>query len=91
MSAPLDHNSSSTDPYVVIGNPIAHSRSPSIHQQFAALTCQAMRYERCLSPIDAFAATVQDLHAQGVRGANVTCPLNSRRPSWPLGETPESR
>ncbi|MDH5856357.1 shikimate dehydrogenase [Lampropedia aestuarii] len=75
MSAPLDHTSPSTDQYVVIGNPIAHSRSPSIHQQFAALTSQSMAYERCLSPLEAFEATLHQLRLQGIRGANVTVPF----------------
>ncbi|WP_211460736.1 shikimate dehydrogenase [Collimonas silvisoli] len=61
--------------YVVIGNPIAHSKSPDIHARFAAETAQDMRYARLLAPLDAFAATVQEFVAQGGRGANVTVPF----------------
>lgn len=75
MSEPFDFSASSTDTYVVIGNPIAHSRSPSIHQQFAALTAQQIRYERCLSPLDGFEKTLHQLRDMGVRGANVTVPF----------------
>jgi shikimate dehydrogenase len=64
-----------TDKYCVIGNPIAHSKSPEIHAAYAAATGQDIAYERCLSPVDDFAGTVQRLVAQGYRGANVTVPF----------------
>ncbi|HPU52401.1 MAG TPA: shikimate dehydrogenase [Burkholderiaceae bacterium] len=48
-----------TDRYAVIGNPIAHSRSPFIHERFAAQTGQDLVYERLLAPLDRFEATVQ--------------------------------
>lgn len=65
----------STDRYCVIGNPIAHSKSPEIHAAFAAAAGQAMSYERCLAPLDGFTATVRRLVAEGYRGANVTVPF----------------
>ena len=64
-----------TDQYCVIGNPIAHSKSPEIHPRYAAQTGQDLVYERCLAPLDGFAATVQRLVAEGYRGANVTLPF----------------
>jgi len=64
-----------TDKYCVIGNPIAHSKSPEIHPIFARQTGQDLVYERCLAPLDAFAATVQRLVAEGYKGANVTLPF----------------
>ncbi|THT96457.1 shikimate dehydrogenase [Lampropedia puyangensis] len=75
MSVQSDHSLASPDRYVVIGNPIAHSRSPAIHQQFATLTGQRLDYGLCLSPVDAFATTLQQLRAQGIQGANVTVPF----------------
>jgi shikimate dehydrogenase len=63
------------DRYVVIGNPVAHSRSPQIHALFAAQTQQALCYERLCSPLDAFAATVAEFAADGGRGCNVTVPF----------------
>ena len=63
------------DRYAVIGNPIAHSKSPLIHQAFAAQTAQDVDYERVLSPLDQFAETVANLRLAGFRGANVTVPF----------------
>ncbi|MFP5392185.1 MAG: shikimate dehydrogenase [Gammaproteobacteria bacterium] len=63
------------DRYCVIGNPIAHSRSPDIHAAFARQTRHQLVYERCLAPLDGFEATVRELIAQGYRGANVTVPF----------------
>ncbi|MES2901727.1 MAG: shikimate dehydrogenase [Pseudomonadota bacterium] len=64
-----------SDRYCVIGNPIAHSRSPDIHAAFAAQTGQQLSYERCLAPLDAFGAMLGSLIEQGYRGANVTVPF----------------
>jgi len=61
--------------YCVIGNPIGHSKSPAIHAAFARQTGQAIDYQRCLAPLDAFGATLQQLIADGYRGANVTVPF----------------
>lgn len=61
--------------YAVIGNPIAHSKSPLIHAQFAEQFGIALRYERVLAPIDGFATTVDALCAQDLRGCNVTVPF----------------
>ena len=63
------------DHYVVIGNPIEHSKSPAIHTQFALQTQQALRYERLLVALDGFDAAIKNLVASGVRGANVTLPF----------------
>jgi shikimate dehydrogenase len=63
--------------YAVIGNPIAHSRSPAIHAQFAAQTDQDMVYDRLLAPLDAFVATVAAFRAEGGRGLNVTLPFKT--------------
>ncbi len=65
----------SFDRYVVIGNPIAHSKSPQIHAMFAAQTGQSIQYERLAAPLDGFADTVRTLITEGVRGANVTVPF----------------
>ena len=61
--------------FAVIGNPIAHSKSPLIHAQFAEQFGISLRYERILAPTDGFAATVDALRAQDLRGCNVTVPF----------------
>ncbi len=63
------------DRYVVIGNPIAHSKSPQIHARFAEQTSQSLQYDRLLAPLDAFDQTVKSFIAAGGRGANVTVPF----------------
>jgi shikimate dehydrogenase len=64
-----------TDKYAVIGNPIAHSKSPMIHAAFAEQTNQEISYEKILAPLDDFGAKVRELIAQGYKGANVTVPF----------------
>lgn len=63
------------DRYAVIGNPVAHSKSPFIHEAFARATGQRMRYERLLAPLDGFAATVQAFADADGLGLNVTIPF----------------
>jgi shikimate dehydrogenase len=63
------------DHYFVLGNPIAHSKSPQIHARFAELTGQAMDYQPWLTPLDGFAATLAQLVQGGARGCNVTVPF----------------
>ena len=63
------------DRYVVIGNPIAHSKSPQIHARFAEQTAQSIQYERLLAPLDAFDQTLKSFITSGGRGANVTVPF----------------
>jgi shikimate dehydrogenase len=63
------------DHYCVLGNPVAHSKSPAIHARFAELTGQALDYSRQLAPLDGFAATLRGWIASGGRGCNVTVPF----------------
>ncbi|MBA3696725.1 MAG: shikimate dehydrogenase [Methylotenera sp.] len=63
------------DRYAVIGNPIAHSKSPIIHEAFARNTGQSLEYIKVLAPLDAFVDTVQSMIAEGFKGANVTVPF----------------
>lgn len=69
----------------VVGNPIEHSRSPLIHQQFAEQTGVKLRYDRILSPLDGFARTVDDFFSAGGRGLNVTVPFKLE--AWELART----
>ncbi len=64
-----------TDRYAVVGNPIAHSKSPQIHAEFARQTGQDMVYERLLAPLDGFAKTIESFRSQGGKGVNITVPF----------------
>ena len=59
----------------VIGNPVAHSRSPQIHARFAAAAGLAVDYTRLLAPLDGFVATLRAFAGSGARGCNVTVPF----------------
>jgi shikimate dehydrogenase len=59
----------------VLGWPVAHSRSPAIHNAaLAALGMDGWRYQRLPVPPALFAQTVGALHQGGFLGANVTIP-----------------
>ena len=64
-----------TDKYAVIGNPIAHSKSPLVHRMFAEQTGQDICYEAILAPLDGFTAKVKQLLKEGYKGCNVTVPF----------------
>ncbi|MDD5383521.1 MAG: shikimate dehydrogenase [Gallionella sp.] len=64
-----------TDRYAVLGNPIAHSKSPLIHSMFAKQTGEDIGYEAILAPLDGFAATIERLRKEGYKGCNVTVPF----------------
>ena len=63
------------DHYCVLGNPVAHSKSPAIHARFAELTGQSISYSRQLAPLDGFTDTLRGWIATGARGCNVTVPF----------------
>jgi len=79
------------DRYAVIGNPIAHSKSPLIHDRFAAQTGQNMRYEAIAAPLDGFAATIQRLRDEGYKGCNVTVPFKFEAYALATELTPRAR
>ncbi|MBB1600280.1 shikimate dehydrogenase [Variovorax sp. UMC13] len=66
------------DLYCVMGNPVAHSRSPWIHARFAELTGQTLAYGRRQIALDGFADGLVAFRADPegtARGCNVTVPF----------------
>ncbi len=71
-----------TDKYAVIGNPVAHSKSPLIHPEFARQTGQDISYVAILAPRHGFQAAVLAFRDVGGRGVNVTLPF--KHEAWDL-------
>lgn len=63
------------DKYVVVGNPVLHSKSPRIHAAFARATGEDLVYEHLLAPLGGFVASVEAFAREGGRGLNVTVPF----------------
>ena len=64
-----------TSRYGVVGNPVAHSRSPEIHAAFAAQFDAAIRYDKFRVEAEDFNQFVQNFAAGGGAGLNVTVPF----------------
>ena len=66
-----------TQHFIVIGNPIAHSKSPEIHTQFTAQAGIEISYQRQYCPDDtaSFTAVIEAFFQGGGVGANVTVPF----------------
>ena len=73
-----------SDRYAVIGNPIEHSKSPSIHAAFARQTGEDIQYGRLLGDLDRFGVNVRDFFTTGGRGLNVTLPFKEQ--AWDLSD-----
>ncbi len=67
-----------TDRYAVIGNPIAHSKSPLIHTEFARQTGQDISYTSILATREGFVSAVGDFIGQRGKGMNVTVPFKEQ-------------
>jgi len=75
--------------FAVVGHPVAHSKSPRIHDAFARQFGITLTYEAVdLDPI-AFEQGVRHLQAGGVIGVNVTIPF--KQAAYRLAETLSDR
>jgi shikimate dehydrogenase len=73
------------DQYAVIGNPIAHSKSPFIHDLYAQQTEQNMQYTALRFELDDFKKQLLAFFANGGLGANVTVPF--KEDAWAACDT----
>jgi len=61
--------------FAVIGNPINHSLSPMIHNEFSKEFSIEISYEKILSPIGEFALTAEKFIQNDGSGFNITLPF----------------
>ena len=80
-----------TDKYAVFGNPIAHSKSPNIHHQFAEQTGQDLSYSKQLVADDGFEAAADAFFASGGKGLNITVPFKQDAYAYVARTTPRAR
>lgn len=82
---------SKIDHYAVMGNPIAHSKSPRIHAAFAQQTGQSLQYDAILvgTQTGEFAEAVQSFQAFGGKGLNITVPF--KQAAWELANQRSKR
>jgi shikimate dehydrogenase len=66
---------SGVDVYAVVGNPIGHSKSPLIHQQFAEQSGQEIHYGRMQPELGTFQMAAKIFFDAGGKGMNVTVPF----------------
>ena len=67
-----------TSRFAVFGNPIAQSKSPEIHQQFAQQFSLSIDYQRILSTPDQFEADLRAFFSKSGLGCNVTAPFKEQ-------------
>lgn len=76
----------------VLGWPVAHSRSPAMHNAaLAAVGLRGWRYQRLPVPPGLFEETVEALPGAGFRGANVTIPHKQAALRLACHATPRAR
>ena len=74
------------DQYAVIGNPIAHSKSPWIHAEFSQICDERLNYGLLESEPDAeaFKSIIKRFIESGAKGVNVTMPF--KEIAWEMAD-----
>lgn len=82
---------SATARYAVFGNPIAHSKSPQIHQMFAAQEGVSIEYTRILSTEEQIDSDLKRFFAEGGSGCNITVPFKTQAYAAAAEHSPRAR
>ena len=77
------------DRYAVVGNPIAHSKSPAIHARFADQTKQSLCYVAQLVTEGEFKQAADIFFHAGGRGLNITVPF--KLDAWAYADQQSAR
>ncbi|MBW0454644.1 MAG: shikimate dehydrogenase [Candidatus Kinetoplastibacterium crithidii] len=64
--------------YAVVGNPIEHSKSPIIHNEFSMQTGISIKYDKILTSEDHFSKTIKDFFESNGFGLNITVPFKKK-------------
>jgi len=79
----------SVDNYCVVGNPVAHSKSPQIQAAFSKQTQQNIFYQAIQVDDGKFKAALKEFQAQGGKGLNITVPFKGE--AWEISENRSNR
>ncbi len=80
---------SSENRYAVFGNPVAHSKSPRIHQLFAEQFGFDIDYQAIEAPLDGFVDAINKFRDAGGKGCNITVPF--KQEAWELADKKSGR
>src|SRR3990172_4236493 len=75
--------------YAVMGNPVAHSKPPVIHKQFAHQVGHNIEYTALWVDTDGFAEALEQFSAAGGKGVNISVPFKIE--AFRLGDNPSAR